>query len=392
MLIVIIILVFVILALMIYNMSIHKKIQTFHNMSQRVTNLNILQDFMNIVGKDMDVDKKIQAINEVMIEKYEIKYSTIVVFDGTEYIIKASNVSQRHWEALKSLHEVDIFKDSIAASVPKYITVNNDNERLPYQREEFGRSKSAIFFPLYIDNVYIGYWIIESGVPHDFDNIDTTIFETVRENIVTVLKTVDYQKTLENIVRTDLFTGLKTVEYLYAEGKKTIDNYAISAVCMFKIVNIEEINKISRELGNKVITETSKYIEDNIAESYIFVRYMGPKFVIVFCGVESDSVTDFINSVKESVEKLQVSLEENFEVKEISTKNDKKKSKLDEKSEESKEKSKKGKRKKKVKIATPQLNFVVSSYYKGTGMEEVLGKMEKYLDEDAKDNSEIVNI
>ena len=389
MLVLIIILVCVIIALMIYNMSIHKKIQTFHNMNQRVTNLNILQDFMNIVGKDIDVDKKIQAINEVIIEKYEIKYSTIVVFDGTEYIIKASNVSQRHWNALKRLHEVDIFKDSIAASVPKYITANNENERLPYQQEEFGRAKSAIFFPLYIDNVYIGYWIIESGTPHEFDNIDTTIFETVRENIVTVLKTVDYQKTLENIVRTDLFTGLKSAEYLYGEGRKIIDNYAISSVCMFRIANIEEINKISRELGNKVITETSNYVKNNIAESYIFVRYMGPKFVIVFCGVESNAVADFINEVKESVEKLQVSLENNFEIKEIVEANDKKENEnlVD-------EKPKRGRRKKKkeIKVATPQLNFVISTYYKGTGLEEVLSKMEKYIDEESKKSTEITSI
>ena len=46
---------------------------------------------------------------------------------------------------------------------------------LPYQQMEFGRAKSAIFFPLYIDNVYIGYWILESGTPHDFDNVDTTV-------------------------------------------------------------------------------------------------------------------------------------------------------------------------------------------------------------------------
>ena len=63
---------------------------------------------------------------------------------------------------------------------------------------------SAMFFPLYIDNVYIGYWIIESGVAHDFDNIDTTIFEVVKDNIVSVLKTVVHQKTLEalpNIIK-----------------------------------------------------------------------------------------------------------------------------------------------------------------------------------------------
>ena len=387
MLVLIVLLVCVIVALMIYNMSIHKKIQTFQNMNQRVTNLNILQDFMNIVGNDLDVDKKIQAINEVIIEKYEIKYSTIVVFDGTEYIIKASNVSSRHWGALKGLHEVDIFKDSIAASVPKYITVNNENERLPYQQQEFGRSKSAIFFPLYIDNVYIGYWIIESGVPHDFDNIDTTIFETVRENIVTVLKTIDYQKTLENIARTDLFTGLKTAEYLYGEGKKIIDQYAVSAVCMFRIANIEAINKISRELGNKVITETSNYVKSNIADTYLFVRYMGPKFVIVFCGVESNAVTEFINSVKESIEELKISLEENFEVREIVDSQE-------ENIKDGEEKPKKGRRKKKkeIKVATPQLNFVISTYYKGTGLEEVFRKMEKYIDEESKESTEITSI
>lgn len=380
----IIILVCVIVALMIYNMSIHKKIQTFHNMNQRVTNLNILQDFMNIAGKDLEVDKKIQAINDVIIEKYEIKYSTIVVFDGTEYIIKASNVSERHWSALKRLHEVDIFKDSIAASVPKYITANNENERLPYQQEEFGRAKSAIFFPLYIDNVYIGYWIIESGTPHEFDNIDTTIFETVRENIVTVLKTVDYQKTLENLVRTDYFTGLNSVEYLYGEGKQIIDRYAISSVCMFRIANIEEINKISRELGNKVIIETSNYIKKNIAETYLFVRYMGPKFVIVFCGVDSEAVSEFITQMKDAVEKLQISVQNDFEVKEIN--------KLEEKVENQKLKKSKGRRKKQIQNASPQLSFVISTYYKGTGLEEVLSKMEDYIDDETKDNKEISSI
>lgn len=383
MLILIIVLVFVILALMIYNMSIHRKIQTFHNMNQRITNLNILQDFMNIVGKDIDVDKKIQDINNVIIEKYEIKYSTIVVFDGTEYIIKASNVSERHWNSMKKLHEVDIFKDSIAASVPKYITVNNENERLPYQQEEFGRAKSAIFFPLYIDNVYIGYWIIESGIPHEFDNIDTTIFETVRENIVTVLKTVNYQKTLENIARTDLFTGLKSAEYLYGDGKKIIDNYAVSSVCMFRIANIEEVNKISRELGNKLITDTCRYIQNNIADTYLFVRYMGPKFVIVFCGVDSDAVLEFINEIKESVENIQVKLENNYEIKEI---------KQDNKIEESNTKKPNRKKKKEIKIATPQLSFVISTYYKGTGLEEVLGKMEKCIDEESKDGEQITSI
>ena len=125
---------------------------------------------------------------------------------------------------------------------------------------------------MYIDNIYIGYWLIESGIPHDFDNIDITVFETAKENMISAMKSVNYQKTLESLVRKDLFSGLNSAEYLYAKGKKIIDQYTSSAICMFRITNIEDVNRISRELGNKVITEVSKYIKQNISDNYIFVR------------------------------------------------------------------------------------------------------------------------
>lgn len=355
---IVIILILVVLGLIIYNLSIHKKIQTYKNINQKITNLSVVQDFMSAIGEDSTVDNKIKKINDILIEKYEIKYSTIVVFNGAEYEIKASNVDEKHWESLKRLQEFDMFKDSISQATPKYVTVNNDKEKLPYQQTEFGRAKSAIFFPLFIDNVYIGYWIIESGTPHDFDNVDTTVLEVIKDNIVSVLKTVVHQKTLEAIVRTDLYSGLYSEEYLYGDGKKIIDQYTMSTVCMFKITNLQEINKkCSRELGNKVITEISQYVKDNISDQYVFVRYMGPKFVIVFSGVDIESVVEFINDLKDNIETTKIYLEE-----------------------------------KSKKIAIPRLNFAVSTYYKGTGLEEVLKKLEQYLDTAIKEESDITNI
>ena len=365
----IIILVFAVVILVVYNMSIHKKIQTFNNINQKITSLNVLQDFMNTIGEYSNVDDKIKKINDILIEKYEIKYSTIVVFNGADYEVKASNVDTKHWDALKSLQEVPIFQDSISTATPKYITVNNENERLDYQKMEFGRAKSAIFFPLNIDNVYIGYWIIESGIPHDFDNVDTAILEVVKDNIVSVLKTVVHQKTLETIVRKDLFTGLYSEEYLYGEGRKRIDQYTTSTICMFKITNLEEINhKYSRELGNRVVTDVTKKISGNLSDNYIFVRYMGPKFVIVFSGVDIDSVAQFLNDIKENVERQEISLYDNYD-----------------ENEEIKENYKN-------QTAIPRLNFVVSSYYKGTALEEGLKKLEEYLDNADPDESEINSI
>ena len=371
------ILVAIVIGLLIYNVQIHRKIQEFNSLQRQANNLRVLQDFLSTIGETSSVDDKIKKINDILIEKYEIKYSTIVVFDGAEYQIKATNVDQKHWETLRNLQDVPIFKDSIATATPKYITINNENEKLPYQTMEFARAKSAIFFPIYEDNVYIGYWIIESGIAHDFDNIDTTIFEVVKDNIVAVLKTVVHQKTLEAIVRKDLFTGLYSEEYLYGEGKKTLDQYTASAVCMFRIANIEEINdKYSRKLGNQVIIDISKYIRKNISNEYIFIRYMGPKFVIVFSGVTTDSVIDFITNIKSNAEQMNISLEENFQTVDL----------------DDEEKNEKNSKKKKIQQVNAKLNFVITTYYKGTGMEEVLKKLEQYLDSCDKNEHSITTI
>ena len=373
---IIIVLVFIIAVLTLYNMSIHRKIQDFQNLHQKVTNLNIIQDFINIAGSDIPVDNKIKEINNVIIEKYEVKYSTIVIFDGANYKIRATNVDSKHWDTLSSLHELDIFKDSIETTNPKYITVNSEKEKLPYQKIEFGRARSAVFFPLYIDNVYIGYWLIESGTPHDFDNIDITVFETAKENMISAMKSVNYQKTLESLVRKDLFSGLYSAEYLYGTGKKMVDQFISSAVCMFKITNIEEINRISRELGNKVITKVSEFIKKSISENYIFVRYMGPKFVIVFCGIDTNSALEFINELKDSTEKLNIKLgDENYSIEEL-------------------DKNKRTNKRKKIEdiSVSPTLGFTISTYYKGTGMETVLKALESYIDNESNNTNEINSI
>ena len=351
---IIIILILIIVALLAYNLSISKKIENFNSINQKITNLNILQDFMNTISEVTSVNEKIQKINNILIERYNIKYSTIVVYNGTEYVIKASNVDKKHWEVLRNLQSEETFKDSIQSAIPKYITIEKEGERLPYQKMEFERAKSAIFFPLYIDNVYIGYWIIEGSKPHELDNIDTTILEVVKNNIVSVLKTVEKQQIIENIVREDKFTKLKSAEYLFGEGKKTIDKYTTSTVCLFKITNLEEINEtIGRKIGNEILTKVSEKVKQDLSDEYIFVRYMGPKFAIVFSGIEMDAIVSFMSQVKEKVENIKITVDKNKE-------------------------------------AIPKINVVLSTYYKGTALEGLTKKLEEYLDT-ASNNENTIN-
>jgi len=362
----IVILVIVILVLLVYNVNINKKIQDLNNVNQKVTSLNVLQEFMSTIGEEESVNNKITKINSILIEKYDIKYSTIVVFDGAEYVIKATNVSEKHWDTLRNLHSEDIFKDSITTATPKYVTVNNESEKLPYQKLEFGRAKSAIFFPLYIDNVYIGYWILESGVAHAFDKLDTTILEVVKDNILSVLKSVSYQSIVESLQRRDLYSDLNNVEYLYGKGRKIVDRYPTSSVCMFNIINLNEINEeAGRKTGNDVITKVSEHIKESISEEYLFVRYMGPKFVILFSGIDIESITEFIQELKIDIENMEIEILEN---------NNKTKKKTA-----------------KSNTVSPKLNFVATTYYKGTALEGLNKKLEEYLN-DADENESDINL
>ena len=347
--IIIILLAAIIVGLMMYNMSIHKKIDAFNNINQQITSLNVLQDFMDTLSETSSVEEKLKLINEILIEKYSIKYSTIVVYNGAEFVIKASNVAIKHWDVLRNLQSEPVFKDSIETGIPKYITVDREGEKLPYQKMEFGRAKAAMFFPLYIDNVYIGYWIIEGSMPHEFDNVDTTILEVVKNNIVSVLKTVNNQSEVQDIVTEDQYSELKTAEYLYTEGKKTIDKYTTSTVCLFKIINLVEINEtISRKTGNDVITQICRTIKQYLSNEYLFVRYMGPKFAIVFSGVELPAVEEFMKTVKKEIEGLEISSATDYQGE--STK------------------------------VSPKINVALATYYKGTALIGVTKKLEEYLD------------
>ena len=64
---IVIILIIAVLILIIYNLSIHKKIQTYKNINQKITNLSVVQDFMSAIGETSAVDDKIRKINDILI-------------------------------------------------------------------------------------------------------------------------------------------------------------------------------------------------------------------------------------------------------------------------------------------------------------------------------------
>lgn len=340
--------------------SINEKLKKLKNTNQKVITLSVLQDFMDIIGNNLiSSDEKTNKINEVLIEKYEMKYSTIVIFDGIAYKVEASNVNEKHWKSFERLHSQNIFMESIKNATPKYITVN-EGEKLPYLDMEFERAKSAIFFPMYIDNIYIGYWLIEGSKSHEFDKIDTTVLDVIKNNLVSAIKNLRSQKVLENIARSDDITRLNTYEYLYGTARKVIDKYPTSVVSLIKIINLQQIQeKISVKTANSVLRKTAEYIKASLSPEYYCVRFSEDEIAVIFSGSDLDGVAKFLENMKDGIEKLRI--------KTIGSLNE----------------SMNG-----LAVA-PKLNIAITTYYKETALERVLNSLYDYLKETATNESNI---
>ena len=63
-----VVLVIIVIILVIYNININKKIKKFKNINQKITNLQVVQDFMNAIGETSSVDDKIKKINNILIK------------------------------------------------------------------------------------------------------------------------------------------------------------------------------------------------------------------------------------------------------------------------------------------------------------------------------------
>lgn len=351
MVILVIILILIVLVCFMQILSLAKKVKEYIQANKGITTLNVLQEFMKVMGQDINTSQKINKLNEILIKGYDLEYSSIVMFDGVTYAVKASNVATEKWDYLSMLHTEQEFIESISTTEPKTLKAENEESTLKYSSAIQRNIKNAKFFPLYIDNVYIGYWIIESEKVNAFDSVEEETLNIIKSNIASIIQGMSYQDAIESMVMTDKFTGLNSRDYLYGEGKAILNKHVISSVVLFEMTNIMDVNEtIGREAGNKCMTEISDRMKEYLPDTSIFVRYMGPKFAVAFPGSQIEDLQNVFVEMKKTLEskKVKVRARTSTELK---------------------------------------INLVAGTYYKGTGLDSLIRKLEDKLVETTSENT-----
>ena len=431
----------IIIVLLGYNVHTNRNLEQAKKSKKSFSRILALRDIMNISASSKSSKEKMEELNKVLIEKMDIDYSTIVYYNGLEYITKVTNISDIEISNIENdilyIQNLNIFKEAIDKREFKYITVDKQEEELPYLENRKNIIKSVIFYPMTSKGKYIGYWLIESKKVKAFENVDIQILENLKQAIRNTIEVLSYEEAIETMVRDDKFSELKTMEYLQTEGKMLLEQYNKPQIVMFRIDNLEEVNEeFSRNAGNVLITEVTKKIHSITRGDNIFVRYMGPKFIIILDDkkniednikenntdgiIQKNDYMEVLKNIKENVENIKLVQtdtgvfkkeylemlkkaedEEDDDIDifdEIDNNKDKEdlEDNLDtidsvEDTKEDKVEEEKPKKKKKTKIKEkeeveptyiiPRLNIVVKEYDKGN-LEYICRKLENYLEDE----------
>lgn len=310
MIIVIIFLIILILLILITSILIvlnqKKKIDSLNKEKTSDVDVCVLQNIIEIIGSKVLANEKIKALNDVILENYNVKYSTIAIFDGYNYISKGSNMEKEYINILKDIALDSDFKSNIKKNISKYLTTTQ-NKTLLYKSAVERNIKSAMFSPIYCNGVYIGFWLLEDVKENAFDNISKNNLSSIKENIGIFLDVIEFQKTIENAQNIDKQTGLYSNIYLYSGARSVIRCNELNTMVMINLQNIPNINeKYGRNVGNALLVKAANCIKNFVNKNSIVVRYSGIRLLVIIPNLTADS---YIQNAEKLLTKLNLESE-----------------------------------------------------------------------------------
>ncbi len=308
----VIILLLVVAFLLLVLLKMNKDIKYYKVVSKNLSAMRVIQSMFEIMGASIPSDNKIKELNKVIIDTYSPKYSTIVTYDGNNYNVEATNIETDFGDALSTLGDANEFRANVQKNVSKYITTSAD-KTLGYKTAIERNVKSCMFSPIYHNNTYLGYWIIEDEVENAFDSMSKNEIAKLKNNMGVFLENTLYQNMIEAAENTDKQTGFYNTIFLYSKAKKKVADYENNTLVFIQIKNLAEINSgYSRDIGNKILDKAVNVIKELIGNETIAVRYSGAKFAIIFPNSTAETVHPNIERMlarmkSDAIEKVDVS-------------------------------------------------------------------------------------
>ena len=283
-------------------------------MTKNYSTVTILQEIMVILGNKIPSNKKLERINEILINRFDIAYSTIVERTEQGNIIKATNVPSDLQDRILELDGSKIFNEAMCQNFPKYVT---GLKTLEYPSADERDVRSALMFPLYREDEYRGFWLLEDIRGNTFDNGATVQLSIIKDNITLVIQNNDYavnlenktaelevaNKKLEEMANRDGLTGAFNKAFMHKKldevfrGNRRSNSIAIMDIDYFKNYN----DKNGHMEGDNLLKMLSQLITDSLREDDMLFRFGGEEFVILFSDTERKDAVMVAQRIRQKV-------------------------------------------------------------------------------------------
>lgn len=287
-----IILLFTVIVLGIVVFVIYKayknKMDYYSVISNNLESMNIVQKMFELTTSSVTADEKILALNNIILEAYGAKYSTISLYDGNTYEIRTTNVEKEYKDSIAKIAEENEFKANATKNVSKYLTTSAA-KTLSYRSAVERNIRSAMFSPIYHANTYLGFWLLEDDAENAFDAISKEELAKIKSNLGIFLENINFQKTLEIAENTDKQTGFYNNMYLYSNTRNELNKNENSTLTLIYLKNMPEVNeKFGRNIGNALIIKIANALKDTLSNDSIFVRYSGIRLLTITPGTTAE--------------------------------------------------------------------------------------------------------
>lgn len=262
----------------------------------------IMQRMFELMASAIPASKKIEELNNIIIEVFNSKSSTISIFDGVNYEVKATNVEDMYVESIKALAEEKNFKNNADQNISKYM-VSAGGRLLGYKSAVERKIRSAMFSPIYYNGMYLGFWLLEDDAENAYDSISKEELAKLKDHIGVFIENVLNQESIEGAYNTDKQTGFYNNLYLYSTVRQSTSVEKNSVLTLIQLANLGDINAAyGREVGNRLLEKAAKLMQEVFSKQNIFIRYSGSKFCIVTLGSSAENmhatVERYISNVK----------------------------------------------------------------------------------------------
>ncbi len=287
---IIIILMVVITALLIMYVLQNRQIRYYKAAMGNMAAMAVMQRMFEIMASSIPAKNKIEELNNIIIDVFNSKYSTISLFDGTEYEVKATNVEEMYIGSIKDIAEEADFKNNAVNNISKYLVASGPRI-LGYKSGMERKIKSAMFSPIYYNGTYLGFWLLEDKMEGAYDNMSKEELAKLKNNIGVFIENIIDQENIEKAYNTDKQTGFYNSIYLYSNARQKISVNDVSSVILVSLSNLPSINdKYSRELGDRLLGKTAKLLKETLSTDCTLVRYTGSRFAAICPGVSSETI------------------------------------------------------------------------------------------------------